>query len=52
MKLKKIIKAWHCEACGRTDPEAIEYTEENQGYSSCCNEPVVDEQDCVTCMHD
>ena len=27
----------HCECCGSED-----YTEDNDGYTSCCNEPVCD----------
>lgn len=41
------IDTLHCEGCGSTDAEDL-YTGD-QGYTACCNEPVV--IGCRTCTH-
>lgn len=41
---------WHCESCGSEDYEDIMFGD--QGYSACCNEPVVHPKQChLGCYH-
>lgn len=42
----------HCQACGSTDYEDIMFTEEFEGYSTCCNEIVVGRCVLGVCYHD
>lgn len=52
--MRKFIQEWHCRLCGCTDQEWIDTSDdpEYQGYSRCCNESVVDGQDCNDqCAH-
>lgn len=50
-----VIIAPHCEQCGSTRLEDTDtvHDPDLQGYSACCNEPVVTGEHCLTdCTHD
>jgi len=53
-KERMIIDENHCKSCGSTEPEDIDTgtDPEFQGYSRCCNEPVVWNCSQDVCTHE